>query len=104
MLQVGVHGAGLTYHNFQRPGSALIEVFPCNFHQVGHGGLMVARLHCSGPWGSDPMQACLLGLLLPVQMLPTSMFLLEFSLPHQVLQKSMCYLHLGVSGPVPCIL
>lgn len=32
-VMVGVHGAGLTYHNFQRPGSALVEVFPCHFHQ-----------------------------------------------------------------------
>ena len=66
MLQVGVHGAGLTYHNFQRPGSALIEVFPCGFHQVGLGGLMVAGSHCSGPWAASscrpacwPTAACL---------------------------------------------
>ncbi len=104
MPQVGVHGAGLTYHNFQRPGSALVEVFPCHFHQVGSGGLMEARSHCSGPWGSNLIQACLLRLLLPVWRLPTLMCLLGLSLPHQVPQKSMRCFHLGVSGPMPCIL
>ena len=77
MLQVGVHGAGLTYHNFQRPGSALVEVFPCGFHQVGHGGLMVARV-----------QACLPGVLLPVQGLPMPTFFPRVGLPHQVPQQS----------------
>eukprot|EP00891_Asterochloris_glomerata_P000929 jgi/Astpho2/929/Aster-00767 len=30
---VGLHGAGLTNHNFQRPGTALVEIFACSFYQ-----------------------------------------------------------------------
>lgn len=30
-IQVGVHGAGLVNAYFLRPGSALVEIFPCRF-------------------------------------------------------------------------
>ncbi len=30
-VQVGVHGAGLINAFFMRPGSAMVEIFPCRF-------------------------------------------------------------------------
>ena len=30
-VQVGVHGAGLINSFFMRPGSAMVEIFPCRF-------------------------------------------------------------------------
>ena len=31
IVQVGVHGAGLINSFFMRPGSAMVEIFPCRF-------------------------------------------------------------------------
>jgi hypothetical protein len=33
---IGMHGAGLIHHNFMRPGTAFVEIVPCDFDALWH--------------------------------------------------------------------